>query len=78
MKRVLAFALSIVIAVCIMGPTTVYAEECDHNFDWGFESGNESDICTKCGAIRPDIDAPYERASAKLRCSQYLRTGNKN
>lgn len=60
MKRVLAFALSIVIAVCIMGPTTVYAEECDHNFDWGFESGNESDICTKCGAIRPDIDAPYE------------------
>lgn len=60
MKRVLAFALSIVIAVCIMGSTTVYAEECEHNFDRGFESGNESDICTKCGAIRPGIDAPYE------------------
>lgn len=60
MKRVLAFALSIVIAVCITRPTTVYAEECEHNFDWGFESGNESDICIKCGAIRPDIDAPYE------------------
>lgn len=60
MKRMLAFALSIVIAVCIMNPTTVYAEECEHNYDWGFESGNESDICTKCGAIRPGIDAPYE------------------
>lgn len=60
MKRVLAFALSIVIAVCIMNPTTVYAEECEHNFDRGFESKNESDICTKCGAIRPNIDAPYE------------------
>lgn len=60
MKRVIAFVLSIVIGVCIMGPTTAYAEECNHNFDRGFESGNESDICTKCGAIRPDIDAPYE------------------
>lgn len=60
MKRVFAFALSIVIAVCIVEPTMVYAEECDHNFDQGFESGNESDICTKCGAIRSDIDAPYE------------------
>lgn len=56
MKRVLAFALSIVIAVCIMGPTTVYAEECKHNYDRGFKS----DICTECGAIRPGIDAPYE------------------
>lgn len=56
MKRMLAFALSIVIAVCIMKPTTVYAEECEHNYDWGFES----DICTKCGAIRPGIDAPCE------------------
>lgn len=60
MKRVLAFVLSIVIAVCIMNPATVYAEECEHNYDRGFESGNESDICTKCGAIRPGIDAPYE------------------
>lgn len=60
MKRVVFFALSIVIAVCIMRPATVYAEECEHNFDWGFESGNKSDICAKCGAIRPDIDAPYE------------------
>lgn len=60
MKRMLAFALSIVIAVCIMNPATVYAEECEHNYDRGFESGNESDICTKCGAIRPGIDAPYE------------------
>lgn len=56
MKHVLAFALSVVIAGCIMGPTTVYAEECKHNYDRGFKS----DICTKCGAIRPGIDAPYE------------------
>lgn len=60
MKRVIAFILSIIIGVCIMESTTAYAEECEHNFDRGFESGNESDICTKCGAIRPDIDAPYE------------------
>ncbi len=60
MKHMVTFALSIVIAVCIMGSITVHAEECEHNFDWGFKSGNESDICTKCGAIRSDIDAPYE------------------
>jgi len=60
MKRVVAFALSFVIAVCIMGSTTAYAAKCKHNFDWGFASGNESDICTKCGAIRQNIDAPYE------------------
>ena len=56
MKRLLNFALSIVIAVCILEPTMVYAEECEHNFDRGFIS----DICTKCGAIRSDIDVPYE------------------
>lgn len=56
MKRMLTFALSIVIAVCILEPTTVYAKECEHNYDRGFKS----DICTKCGAIRPGIDAPYE------------------
>ncbi|MDE6626801.1 MAG: hypothetical protein K2K56_10610 [Lachnospiraceae bacterium] len=60
MKHVLAITLSVVLVGCLMGPTTVYAEECEHNFDRGFESGNESDICTKCGAIRPGIDAPYE------------------
>lgn len=60
MKRVVSFALSFVIAICILRPATAYAEECEHNYDWGFESGNKSDICTKCGAIRPDIDAPYE------------------
>lgn len=56
MKRVVAFALSFIIAVCIMGSTITYAAGCDHTFDGKFAS----DICTKCGAIRPDIDAPYE------------------
>lgn len=56
MKRVVAFALSFVIAVCIMGSTMAYAAGCNHVFDREFSS----DICTKCGAIRSDIDAPYE------------------
>lgn len=61
MKRVIALTLSLMIVVCGLSPTTAYAAGgCAHNYDRGFESGNESDICTKCGQIRPNINAPYE------------------
>lgn len=56
MKRIVAFALSFVFAVCIMGSTKTYAAGCNHNFDWGFDS----DICQNCGAIRSGINAPFE------------------
>lgn len=57
MRRVLTFALCFVIAVFIIGPTKTYAAGCEHNFVQG---SIKIDVCTKCGAIRPDIDAPYE------------------
>lgn len=56
MKRVFAFAMSFFIAVCIIGSTRTYAAGCEHYFKRGFES----DICTKCGAIRSGINAPFE------------------
>lgn len=52
----------------------MYAEKCEHNYDWGFES----DICTKCGAIRPGIDAPCEflfPVVAKHIDGQYIKGG---
>lgn len=60
MKRVIAMALSMMVVVCVLLPTTAYAAEpthCEHNYD---RDTFISDICTKCGQIRPDIEAPYE------------------
>lgn len=60
MKRIFALALSLVVVIFALPPATVYAANpgnCDHNYETDTFT---SDICTKCGQIRPDIDAPYE------------------
>lgn len=60
MKNMIAMVLSLMVIVCTMRPTTAYAADlgqCEHNYDRDIFT---SDICTECGQIRPDIDAPYE------------------
>lgn len=60
MKHMIALSLSLMVIVCALPPTTVYAADpgqCEHNY---YRDPFMSDICTECGQIRPDIDAPYE------------------
>lgn len=60
MKHKIALVLSMIVIVCTLPSVTAYAadpEQCDHNYD---RDTFISDICTGCGQIRPDIDAPYE------------------
>lgn len=60
MKHMIALSLSLMVIVCALPPTTVYAADpgqCEHNY---YRDSFMSDICTECGQIRPDIDAPYE------------------
>lgn len=64
MKRMIALVLSVLVFTCALPPATAYASDqgsCDHNYQRDHQGNTfTSDICTKCGQIRSDIDAPYE------------------